>query len=66
MSFEEEIIRNILVLATIPSILLIGILYGSRMAVHAPVMLALISAIGCFEIFKRIDRRAVGITLSVF
>lgn len=55
--------KDILILSTIPSILLIGVLYGSRLSVHAPVMFALISAIGIFEIFRRINSKIVGVAI---
>lgn len=58
--------KDILLLATVPSTLLIGALYGFRFFMHAPVILAIIMAVGAYEISKRIDKNAFYIFLIAF
>ena len=58
--------KDILIIATIPSTLLIGVLYGFRFFMHAPVILAIIMAVGAYETSKRIDKNAFYIFLIAF
>ena len=45
---------------------MIGALYGFRFFMHAPVILAIIMAVGAYEISKRIDKNAFYIFLIAF
>jgi len=58
--------KDILLLATVPSTLLIGALYGFRFFMHAPVILAIIMAVGAYEVSKRIDKNAFYVFLIAF
>jgi hypothetical protein len=58
--------KDILLLATIPSTILIGVLYGFRFFMHAPVILAIIMAVGAYETSKRINKNVFYIFLIAF
>jgi hypothetical protein len=58
--------KDILIIATIPSAILIGVLYGFRFFMHAPVILAIIMAVGAYETSKRINKNAFYIFLIAF
>jgi len=59
-------VKDLLILATIPSIVLIGLLYGFRFFMHAPVILAILMAIGAYETSKRINENVFYIFLIAF
>lgn len=59
-------VKDVLILATIPSIVLIGLLYGFRFFMHAPVILAILMAIGAYETSKRINENTFYIFLIAF
>ena len=58
--------KDILLIATVPSTLLIGVWYGFRFFMNAPVILAIIMAVGAYETSKRINKNAFYIFLIAF
>ena len=59
-------VKDILILSTVPSIVLIGILYGFRFFMHAPVILAILMAVGAYETSKIINKNAFYVFLIAF
>ncbi|KYC44685.1 MAG: hypothetical protein APG12_01619 [Candidatus Methanofastidiosum methylothiophilum] len=59
-------VKDILILSAIPSTILVGVLYGFRFFMHAPVILAILMALGAYETSTRIDKNAVYVFLIAF
>ncbi len=59
-------VKDVLILATVPSIILIGLLYGFRFFMHAPVILAILMGIGAYETSKIINKNAFYVFLIAF
>lgn len=58
--------KDILILSTMPSVILIGLLYGFRFFMHAPVILSILMAIGAYEISNKINKNAFYVFLIGF
>lgn len=58
--------KDILILSTVPSVILIGLLYGFRFFMHAPVILSILMAIGAYEISNKINKNAFYLFLIAF
>ena len=59
-------VKDVLILATVPSIVLVGLLYGFRFFMHAPIILAMLMAVGAYETSKLINKNAFYVFLIAF